>query len=155
MLEYLGQHINNIIPSGISPRTVNGLSIPLGKVTITIKLEEAAYQDDLHIYPGVSGALISWKATKHLGILPASYPYPEKQSSQGPGHREAQMRQTSCDSITENLVKQFPAVFDGNIHTMEGEKFHIYISCGQCCAILCKNTQNNSIRLQGQAKGGD
>ena len=37
------------------------------------------------------------------------------------------MRQASCDSITENLVKQFPAVFDGNIHTMEGEKFHIYL----------------------------
>ena len=35
------------------------------------------------------------------------------------------MRQASCDSITENLVKQFSVVFDGNIHTIEGEKFHI------------------------------
>ena len=100
---------------------------PLGIVPITIKLGDVAHRDDLHIYPGVSEALTSWKAAKHLGILPASYPYPEKQSSQEPGHREAQMRQASCDSITENLVKQFPAVFEGNIRTMEGEKFHIYL----------------------------
>ena len=78
MLEYLGQHIDNIIPSGISLRTANGLRMTsLGKVPITIKLGEASYHDDLHIYPGVSGALISWKAAKHLGILPASYPYLE------------------------------------------------------------------------------
>ena len=112
----------------VSPRTVNGLSMtPLGKVPITIKLGEAAYHDDWHIYPGVSGALISWNAAKHLEILPVSYPYPEKQSSLRPGHHEAQMRRASCNSISENLVKQFPAVFDGRISTMEGEKFHVYL----------------------------
>ena len=29
--------------------------------------------DDLHIYPGVTGAFISWRAVKELGILPAHY----------------------------------------------------------------------------------
>ena len=61
VLEYLGQHVDNILPS----RTVNGLSmIPLGKVPVTIKLGKQTYQDGLHIYPGVPGALISWKAAR-------------------------------------------------------------------------------------------
>ena len=38
LLEYLGQHIDNMLPSGVSPRTVNGLSMAsLGKLAITIK----------------------------------------------------------------------------------------------------------------------
>ena len=32
----------------------------------------------MHIFPGVSGALISWKAAKELGILPPQYPYTER-----------------------------------------------------------------------------
>ena len=48
VLEYLGHHIDNIPPSHISPRTVNGLSMtPLGKVPVTIKLGKQIYQDDL------------------------------------------------------------------------------------------------------------
>lgn len=49
---------------------------------------------------------------------------------------------------TENFFKQFPMVYDGNIHTMEEVP---HISCRQCCTILY--TQNNSICLQGEAKG--
>jgi len=62
VLELLGQHIDNMLPSGINPGTVNGMSmITLGKVPVTIKLEKTTYMDDLQIYPGLSGALISWK----------------------------------------------------------------------------------------------
>ena len=32
----------------------------------------------MHIFLGVSGALISWKAAKESGILPPQYPYPER-----------------------------------------------------------------------------
>jgi len=81
VLELLGQHIDNILSLDISPRTVNGMSmISLGKVPVTIKLGKITYKDNLHIYPGVSGALISWKTAKGLGILSASYPYPENWS---------------------------------------------------------------------------
>ena len=48
---------------------------------------------------------------------------------------DAQMSQESCfnrhvkqidsNPTAEDLVKQFPTVFDGHICTMEGEKFHI------------------------------
>ena len=59
VLEFLCQHNDNIL-SSVNPRTVNGLSmIPLGRVPVTITLGEKTYHDDLHIYPGVPGALIS------------------------------------------------------------------------------------------------
>ena len=36
-----------------------------------------------------------------------------------------QVKQIDSNPTAEDLVKQFPTVFDGHIHTMEGEKFHI------------------------------
>ena len=60
-LKDLRQHIDNLLPSHISPRAVNGSCMtPLGKLPVTIQLEGRIYTDDFHIYPGVSGALISW-----------------------------------------------------------------------------------------------
>ena len=65
VLKVLGQQTDDILPSNISPRTVNGTSMtPLGRVPVTIQLCKAVYEDDLHIYPGVSGALISSKVAK-------------------------------------------------------------------------------------------
>ena len=128
VLEFLGQHVDNILPSHISPRTVNGLTMtPLGKVPVTITLGKQMYQDNLHIYPGVSGALISWKAAKSLGILSKSYPYPDH--SQGTMTQDSyptmNVNQVDGSPATDDLVNQFPTVFDGHIHTMDGEKFSI------------------------------
>lgn len=47
---------------------------PIGKLPVTIQLEGRSYTDDLHVYLGVTGAIISWKAAKELGILLAHYP---------------------------------------------------------------------------------
>ena len=104
-------------------------------MSITFKLEEIMYKKDLHIFSEVSGALISWNASKNLEILCPTWPYSEnqfvnteKQSNQELSHKEVQMTQASCNNIAENLVKQFPVVFNDNIYTMEGEKFHIYFA---------------------------
>ena len=51
---------------------------PAGMIPVAISLQGRMYRDDVHIFPGVSGALISWKAAKKLGILPPQYPYPER-----------------------------------------------------------------------------
>ena len=128
VLEFLGQHVNNILPSHISLRTVNGITMtPLGRVPITIKLGRQTCQDNLHIYPGVSGVLISWKVAKNLGILPESYPYPDNlQGALTPDlHPTVSVNQVDGSSTAEGLPSQFPTVFDGNIRTMEGEKFSI------------------------------
>ena len=68
--EMLGHHIGNILPSTISPRIVNSSSMAaLGKIPITTQQGTARYKDELHIYPGVSSALILWKAAKGLAIM--------------------------------------------------------------------------------------
>ena len=50
---------------------------PLGRVLVIIKLVEAAYKDNVYIYPRVSRGLISEKAVKGLEILLGGYPYPD------------------------------------------------------------------------------
>ena len=75
VLTLLGQHVGNIPPSSISPRTINGLSMmPLGKVPVTIQLGKAIYKDDLHIYPGVwsinilEGSKRSWNTAPTISL---------------------------------------------------------------------------------------
>ena len=133
-MKILGQHIDNLLPSNISPRTVNGTSMtPLGRIPVTIQLGEAMYKDNLHIYPGVSGALISWKAAKGLGILHPHYPYPITEpcmQKQPNVSIQTATTNSSNDLAAEDLVMQFPTVFDGNIRVMEGETFHISLCPG-------------------------
>jgi len=114
----------------LSPKTVNGLSMtPLGRVPVTIQLGQAQYEDELHIYPGISGTLLSWRAAKALRILPPCYPHqmPQGQSSV-PQKQLAQVQQPEslpAQRVDQNLMGQYPMVFDGQIRVMAGETFHI------------------------------
>ena len=60
----------------------------------------------MHIFPEVTGAMISWKACKALGILPECYPIPQPPA----------------------LMSAFPTVFDGQIRVKQGEELHIAIA---------------------------
>ena len=48
----------------------------LGKMLVKFSLQGREHSEDMHIYPNVSGIIISWKAAKALGILPEHYPNP-------------------------------------------------------------------------------
>ena len=123
----LGHHLDNLAPSEISPRAVNGAYMkPVGKIPVTISLQGRTCRDDMHIFPGVSGALISWKAAKELGILHPQYPYPERlpQVKQYPEVKSTKAM-ANCNSKGEGLVREFPSVFSGQISAMEGELFKI------------------------------
>ena len=113
-LKTLGQHIDNLLPSNISPRAVNGSSmIPIGKIPVNIQLEGRSYKDDLQIYPGVSGAIISWKAAKELGILPAHYPHPARgphNTSPQPQVKAASSEQHSQFPTTGEIIKEFSPI---------------------------------------------
>ena len=78
-LHHLGEHEDNLLPSQIIPRAVNGTRMyPIGKLPVTLALGGQKYMEDLHIYPNIKGVLLSWKAAKGLNILPPSYPHPTK-----------------------------------------------------------------------------
>ena len=123
VMKHLGQHMNNLLPSKICPRTVNGSHMrPLGKIPITIQLRDRRYEDEMHIYPGVSGALISWRAAIGLGILPPHYPYPlPVRTDRNQSEIKAMAMIDNQKGTAEEIMQEFPSVFG----IMEGEKFHI------------------------------
>ena len=76
-LNRLNEFQDNLLPSKLIPRAVNGTSMqPIGKLPVTLSLEGVSHQEDLHIYPQVTGTILSWKASKGLNILSQSYPQP-------------------------------------------------------------------------------
>ena len=125
ILKYLDHHPHNLLPSTIAPRTVNGSSMsPIGRIPITIHLEGKQCTDDLHVIPGIKGCVISWQASKCLGILPAHYPNPTK--------AEPNITMIATDQrgipTAQEVWEEFPSVFDGQVRVMDGEQFHITLT---------------------------
>lgn len=125
-LSSLGEHEDNLLPSQTIPKAVNGTRMyPIGKLPVTLALEGCKYSDDLHIYPNVTGVLLSWKAAKGLNILPECYPHPSNTPS-----TNSIATPTTINHVvsSQQIMQEFPSVFDGQIKTMEGEKFHIALT---------------------------
>ena len=77
LLQDLKDHPDNLPPSAVSSRAVGGSVMkPIGQLPITFSLGSRSYKDEVYIYPGVKGTLLSWKAARGLGILPSNYPCP-------------------------------------------------------------------------------
>ena len=122
-LKSLGEHEDNLLPSQIVPRAVNGTRMhPIGKLPVTLTLGQRKFVDDLHIYTDVEGILLSWKAAKGLSILPQCYPKPCDTAFTNA------ITTTHHVPASQQIMQEFPSVFDGRIQTMEGEKFHIALT---------------------------
>jgi len=48
----------------------------VGWLPVCFKTRNKEHHDDSHIFPNVTGTLMSWKTCKELGILPDCYPNP-------------------------------------------------------------------------------
>ena len=94
---------------------------PIGRIPIVIHLQGKQYTDDLHIIPGIKGAVISWQAAKSLGILPMQYPNPINNE---PAITMIDASKRGIPSAQE-IIDEFPLVFDGQIRVMDGEQFCI------------------------------
>ena len=97
---------------------------PVGRLPVCFKVGNKEHLDDLHIYPNVTGTLMSWKTCKELGILPNCYPNPTISSTTVAATPPA----ARLPLDKHCAVQEFPTVFDGNINSMEGEEFHIYLT---------------------------
>ena len=128
-VQALGEHMQNLADSRITPRAVNGSILhPVGKLpNVAFCVNSTTVYDDVHIYESVSGALISWATAKQLGILPDCYPKPvgyiqTTQTNSG-------INKTNDPLPTaEQIMSEFPSVFDGQVRTMPGEQFHISLT---------------------------
>ena len=98
---------------------------PIRKLLVTLALGGQKYVEDLHIYPSVKGVLLFWKAAKGLNILPKSYPHP----SNHPTTNLITTTTTANHAVTsQQIMNEFPSVFDGQIKTMEGKNFQIALT---------------------------
>jgi transposase InsO family protein len=133
-LPQLGEHKDNLASSEIYPRAVNGKKMsPRGCVYATFTLKGRTAQSPVHIYKDVSGALLSWAVAKDLGILPAHYPeplpmVPTVNQTSTKLSSKVKSPKTVNNLSKEDLINEFPTVFDGVIRTMQGETFKIELS---------------------------
>ena len=118
--------MDNLAPSNICPRAVNGSILhPVGKLPhVAFCVNGRTVHDDVHIYDSITCALISWATAKQLGILPECYPEPARQI------HAMLTRQNTSDPLptADQIIAEFPSVFDGQVHTMPGEQFHISLT---------------------------
>ena len=122
LLHQLNEHPHNLIQSTMVPRAVNGSTMqPLGKLPINITLNNCQLNEEFHIYPQVSGVLLSWQVAKRLNILSAHYPKPV--CPQDPPKVAAIGVLPPGD-----IQNEYPMVFDGMVKSMEGEYFHIALT---------------------------
>ena len=121
----LGEHIDNLAFSDVTPRAVNGTTLqPIGKIPkVTFTLQDRKAKKDVHIYPSVSGVILSWDTAQTLGILPTCYPRPPEN-----GHIYRTQIPSPHNPTTEEVMAEFPTVFDGQVRTMPGEKFQISLT---------------------------
>ena len=137
-------HIDSLLPSKENHAySVDGSALkPTGQLHVTITLGDVSIDDTLHIFPKIPGGmLIFWRSVQQLKILPKDYPA-QIQS----------MTAKTCpvEVIADDLVHEFPTVFDGQVKTMKGECFKIHFKGGGK-AILCHCASNNPICVQRQS----
>ena len=123
---------------------MNGTKLyPLGKIPMHLQLDCHEYDDELHIYPNISGALLSWKACKGLGILPDHYPVSIicQRVNQLINLNHNNTTPTSSPFTFHNILKEFPSVFEGQIRTITGEEFNIHLT--QDAKPFCANTPHS------------
>ena len=115
----------------------------LGKIPAQLQLGCHEYDDELHIYLNISGALLSWKACKGLGILPDHYPVPiiYQRVNQLINLNHNNITPTSSPFTFDNILKEFLSVFNGQIRTMTGEEFNIHLT--QDAEPFCANTPHS------------
>ena len=85
------------------------------------------------IFNVVNGIIMSWKACKALSIFLPRYLQPPPQTQPNikalPLHPYTTVQVNRQIPITrEQMMPEFPKVFDGNIKTMEGEQFFIHLT---------------------------
>ena len=119
IIQSLRDHPDNLLPSQITPRTVNSQKMtPTGKRPVQIKIGNHTHKDELHIYPNVKGVLMSWGMCMALSILPPSYPQHIKVQT-------ITSSETTQQVTSQNLINEFPRVFNNKVKPMKGEHFHI------------------------------
>ncbi len=124
-MSVVGKHLLNStqLPSNVKPRAVNGTTLhPVGRLPVVLTLGDLQYNDEFHIYPDVTGTVLSWKTARDLNILPACYPYPPQQAPVPPTKVSQQVMELSRPATNHDIRTDYPEVFN---KIMEGAKLRM------------------------------
>ena len=67
LFQPLNQHPDNLLPSMILPRAINGsLMHPIGKLPVEVVLGNSEITEEFHIYANVTATIILWGIAKYL-----------------------------------------------------------------------------------------
>ena len=102
----------------------------MGKLPVTFHLQGRQHKEDMHIYPDVSGVIMSWKAAKSLSILPSHYPQPTPIFTiPATLTSDVKVFNTTTNTSKEStVISKYPTVFNGRIRVMQGEEFCICLA---------------------------
>ena len=124
VLKLLGEDINNLLPPVSGPTSsVDGSPLKsLGQLPILISFGEITVNETVQIFPSIQGdMLISWRAAQRLHILSENYP-----SQINAINKERVNSTQKQNNVTaDDLINEFPTVFDGQVRVMKGELFKI------------------------------
>ena len=101
----------------------------IGKSPVNITIGNSIYRDDIHVYTEVNGILLSWKTCKGLHILPLRYPEPiESPSTKAVMMQPAPTPSHAHPITSDDIIAEFPSVFNEQVKPMDGEQFHITLT---------------------------
>ena len=142
-LHALGEDVSNLWSiTEDDPQAANGLPMSsIGRLAVDISLGDITTSADIHIIDGVTGLLLSWSTSRDLALIPSAYPAQIGSVSMPPDHPHDKLMSTEPQVVStvqlsstmptrEDLMKEFPTVFDGVVRAMPGEVFQICLKDG-------------------------
>lgn len=132
-LQALGEDTANLWPTVIEEaQAANGQPMTaLGRMSVDLRLGTSCISTDVFIIEGISGLLLSWSVARDLSIIPEHYPL-QISSVETPPTPPQDLCIPSCREppqipTREELMREFPTVFDGVVRVMPGEVFKIVL----------------------------
>ena len=97
VLPRLNEYRDNLLPSEFTPRAANGQRMhAIGKLSVRFQLAGNEHEEDVYIFPHLSGVIVSWRAAKALKILPPHYPLPPPKAAPVKPVSDPQQPPTPC-----------------------------------------------------------
>ena len=134
ILGLIGVHPDNLRAPSLSLKAADGHQYcQVGEFDAKITCGDRSVRDTIHVIKGTTGLLMSWYATRDLGFLPSAYPV--QLGSEAPEVQAATVQYDHRSNVTasgnhrqvtaEDIIREFPSVFDSELKAMPGEEFRI------------------------------
>lgn len=124
-LTHLGGHPENLADDFDDVMTADGRTLSaLGQIQCTLSVGEVSHTTSLHVYGGLSDALLSRRSLEALGFLPEGWPQVAS-LSRSPNEQPSSEH---IHQVHDDLLSEFADVFsDDQLRPMSGDAMHIQL----------------------------